>query len=359
MDFEISSLASPLARTVYRRRHRKMDGRSLLLYGYRPPDKTPLDEVEQDVASRGELRYHPFRQDWAVYSAARQNRTFKPTAFQDPLAPSRRGHPPTEVPFDDFELAVFDNRFPGLSQTPSNSNPIEAVDTKPAHGACEVVVYSPETTGDLSTLSQDQRLLLIQAWNDRYQEHFAQGFPFVLPFENRGDEAGVTLHHPHGQIYAFPLVPSVQQRTAETFAKGYDLVRNLRLWSPNYQVAEAGPVTAFAPPFARFPYEIWIAPTRRRPGPWAFDLEEMEGFAELLGDITRRYDVFFGRSTPYMMSLHASPAGCEETFHFTAQFYPLLRAPDRLKYIATVEHATGLYTVDVMPEECAKVLRDL
>ena len=359
MVSDISTLSSLLAKTVYRREHQKADGRKLFLYGYRPPDEPAVEEFDQGGALGGELRRHPFRQDWAVYASGRQNRTFKPSALQDPLAPSRPGHPPTEIPFSHFELAVFENRFPGFAENVPASSEIAGVDTAPARGACEVVVYAPDSEGDLSTLSQDQRLLLVQTWVDRYQMHFDQGHKFVLPFENRGDEAGVTLHHPHGQIYAFPMIPAVQKQAIESFENGYDLAGNLRLWSSTYQVADAGAMTAFAPPFARFPYEIWIAPWQQRPGPWGFDLEELEGFATLLGDVTRRYDTFFGRPTPYMLSLHAAPPEFEKSFHFTAQFYPLLRSPDRLKYIASVEHATGLYTVDVLPEDSAKVLRDL
>jgi len=102
---------------------------------------------------------------------------------------------------------------------------------------------------------------------------------------------------------------------------------------------------------------VWIAPDQRHPGPWTFSEEELGGFAELLGDMCRRYDVLFKQATPYMLSLHAAPVGTEETFHFTAQFYPLLRSNARVKYLASVEQSTGAFTVDVMPETAAQALR--
>ncbi len=357
---EIIELDSALPETVYRRRHLKADGRELFLYGYEQPCLEALPEMADERRFGGELRHHPLRQDWSIYAAARQNRTYKPSAANDPLAPSVSGNPSTEIPFEHFELAVFDNRFPGMH--PETDHPVDnisGVHKEQANGKCEVIVYAPDQTGSIATLTQAQRLLLLRAWIDRYEALFAAGHKFILPFENRGDEVGVTLHHPHGQIYAFPFVPAVQQKAVEAFESGYELASEMQAWTQGYNICSAGGLSAFAPPFARYPYEVWLAPHTRRAGPWAFNAEELEGFAFLLGEITRRYDTFFGRTCPYMLSLQAAPAEHQDTFHFTAQFYPILRGPERLKYFACVEHATNVYTVDVMPEETARVLRDI
>jgi len=228
-----------------------------------------------------------------------------------------------------------------------------------AGGRCDVIVYGPEAKGNLYTIGQDKRRLLLAAWNDRYETLFDQGCEFVLPFENRGDEVGVTLHHPHGQIYAFPFIPRVQQDTVKAFENGYNLATALKTFKTDYSVTQAGGLTAFCPPYARFPFETWIAPNECTRGPWDFNEEGLDGFAYLLGDITRRYDEYFQRPTAYMLSLHAAPLNAGDTFHFTAQFYPLLRAPGRVKYLASVEQSTGAFTVDVMPEMAAKTLRAL
>jgi len=189
---------------------------------------------------------------------------------------------------------------------------IDAVKLARAAGRCDVIVYGPKANGNLQTIGQDKRRLLLAAWNDRYETLYNQGCKFVLPFENRGDEVGVTLHHP-----------------------------------------------AFCPPFARFPFETWIAPNECKRGPWDFNEDQLDGFAHLLGDMTRRYDEFFQRPTAYMLSLHAAPLSADNRFHFTAQFYPILRTPERVKYLASVEQSTGTFTVDVMPEMAAKTLRAL
>ena len=349
-------LPGPEGRTVFRRDHRKRDGRMLHLYGYAPHTGEPLPEDDIDVAEGGELRFHPLRREWNVYAPHRQSRTFKPSSADDPLSPSRPGGAPTEIPFADFEMAVFENRFTSLHRNAPAPPDVPGVDTARARGHCDVIVYGPEATGDLHGIGQDRRRLLLAAWNDRYAAHFAQGLDFVYPFENRGDAIGVTLHHPHGQIYAFPFVPQVQATAARAFADGYRLSEHLQGMADDHGVAEAGGVRATCPPFARFPYETYLTSDRPVRGPWEFTDTEADGFAYLLGEMTRRYDTLFGEPTPYMLSLHAAPRTAE-AWEFSARFYPLMRSPGRIKYLAGVEQGTGVFTVDVMPRAAAAALR--
>lgn len=341
---------------IHRRQHTKSDGRELYLYGYDSHRSPRVEGEDLQMVAGSELRRHPLRGDWSIYAAGRQNRTFKPGAASNPLAPSKPDSPLTEIPFENFELAVFANRFPSLfadASTPSGTG----LELQAARGACEVIVYSPEPEGSLATLSQARRRLLVEAWVDRYQALFDAGAAFVLPFENRGDEVGVTLHHPHGQIYGFPIIPAPQQTALEAFERGYDLAADVAEWGATYRVQEAGGLASYAPRYARFPYEVWISALKPVSGPWAFDETQADGFAHLLGDTVRRYDAFFGRETPCMLSLHAAPYGRDGKFQFSAQFYPLLRAPDRVKYLASVEQSTSVFTVDVMPRDAADRLR--
>lgn len=344
-------------RAVYRRTHQKADGRDLHLYGFSAHDLPVLAETDDPVAKGGELRYHPFRQEWNLYAAHRQNRTYKPAASANPLAPTRADGAPTEIPFADFELAVFENKFTSLHRDASLLGEVPLVDRQPAVGHCDVVVYSAAPEGNLYTIGQDRRRLLLAAWIDRYEVLLSGLCRYVMPFESRGEEVGVTLHHPHGQIYGFGEVPLLEQQTAAAFAAGYDLSAAIGAWEADYHITQAGGVVAFCPPYARFPFEVWVAPRRRVPGPWAMTEEELDGFAALLGEMTRRYDRYFGRATACMLTLHAAPVGAEGHYHFTAQFYPILRAPDRIKYLASVEQGTGVFTVDVMPEMAAQTLR--
>ena len=342
------------ARGVYRRDHAKADGRALRIYGYAPHLGLPGEELLASATDQSEVRRDPMRGTYSLYAPHRQTRTFNPSAAADPLAPA--GGAVTEIPFADFELAIFDNRFPSLKPG-APAGALTGWAEGPATGRCEVVVYTSAAEGSLHTIGQDRRVLLLEALIDRYQALHADGAAYVMPFENRGEQVGVTLPHPHGQIYSFPFVPSPQAAAAKAFAAGYDLTADHAGWEGRFDVASAGGVAAFCPPFARFPYETWITPTRRCPGPWAMTGDEIEALATLLGDVPRRLDALFGAPMPYMMSFQAAPGGESAGFQFTVQFYPILRDAGRLKYLASVEQFTGVFTVDVVPEAAAERLR--
>ncbi|MEM8770809.1 MAG: galactose-1-phosphate uridylyltransferase [Pseudomonadota bacterium] len=344
-------------RSVHRRTIVRADSRQVHLYGYSQNRHPILQQDNEAIARGGERRWHPLRQEWNIYAAHRQNRTFKPASADNPLAPTRPDGPATEIPVIDFELAVFENKYSSLHFKAPAPKPGTPAKTAPAAGHCEVIVYGPEPTGNLYSIGQKKRRLLLAAWTDRYQEMFNMGCEYVLPFENRGEDVGVTLHHPHGQIYGFDYLPPAQFKAVDAFNSGYDLSTEMRNWAKNYIVASAGNFSAYCPPFARFPFEVWIAPQSRKPGPWTFTDEDADAFAYLIGDITRRYDVYFDQPTPYMFALHAAPRSSQELYHFTAQFYPMMRAPGQLKYLASVEQHTGTFTVDVMPEAAAQILK--
>ncbi len=351
-----NTLLKGRARDVYRRDHSKADGRALRIYGYERHTGAAEEELLASASDQSELRRDPMRGTYSLYAPHRQARTFQPSAAADPLAPA--GAAVTEIPFADFELAIFDNRFPSLKPgTPAGA--LTGWADGPATGRCEVVVYTSAAEGSLHTIGQDRRVLLLEALIDRYRALHAEGAAYVMPFENRGEQVGVTLPHPHGQIYSFSFVPAPQAAAAKAFADGYDLTADHARWGGRFDVATAGDVAAFCPPFARFPYETWIMPARRCAGPWAMHGDEIEALATLLGDVPQRLDALFGAPMPYMMSFQAAPSGESAGFQFTVQFFPILRDAGRLKFLASVEQFTGVFTVDVVPEAAAERLRAL
>ena len=227
----------------------------------------------------------------------------------------------------------------------------------PAAGKCEVIIYSAEHGGSLGTLPDERLALLVDVWIDRYRAlRGKNGIKYVMPFENRGEEAGVTLHHPHGQIYAFNTVPPLAERFAASFSH-FSVNDLLAKHRGTYKVFGDDLMTAFVPPFARYSYEIWIVANRAIPGPWAFTAEEKNSFALMLKNTVRLYDKFYGRIAPYLYTMHAAPLDQDDTFEFTSQFYPLLRTPQKLKFLGGVEQGTGLFLNDVLPEDAVSQLR--
>jgi UDPglucose--hexose-1-phosphate uridylyltransferase len=196
--------------TVYQLDRIKPDGRRMRLYGREPiaAADTPNPAGERP-SSASHFRWHPLRGEWVAYAAHRQHRTFLPPAEYNPLAPTTDPAQPTELAAGNYDVAVFENRFPTM-QPQSEPAPPSLVDTKPGNGACEVVVYTQDSGSSLGALPLDHLEVVLEALADRYRELGGRpDIDYVMPFENRGVEVGVTLHHPHGQVYAFPFIPPV------------------------------------------------------------------------------------------------------------------------------------------------------
>lgn len=337
-------------------RHVKTDGRELFLYGHELHVGEAVAEPEASRGDAAHLRWHPLRQEWVAYAAARQSRTFLPGAHDCPLCAARDGQL-GEIPFADFEIGVFENRFPAFS----NALPSLALreGQVPAKGRCEVIVYSPDHQASLGTLSDDRLELLIEVWGARIAALRAQGFPCVLPFENRGEEIGVTLHHPHGQIYAFDFVPAQLRRAAEAQAAAPVIASLIESLDPAQVVWADDAALSFVPPFAIYPFETWLAPRRRVASLEELSAPERKALAHALGDAVRRLDALFGSPMPYILTVQAAPQGFEDTFHTTIELRPFRRDAGKLKYLAGVEQGAGVFLVDVMPEDAARRLRDV
>ncbi len=332
------------------------DGRLLHLYGAFAGEPVWPPEELQHGRSYSHRRWHPVRREWVVYSAHRQTRTYKPPTNDCPFCPMA---PDGEIPVKDFSIAVFDNRFSSFQKDAPKPDPIPGLDlpVDSAAGNCEVIVYSSDHRSSMGTLAQDRRELLVRVWGDRIRDLLEiPSVQVVMPFENRGEEAGVTLHHPHGQIYAFSYLPPVIEGMTKSFSEGYDLAK-LTTQTP-YIVADTASAAAVLPPFARFPYEVWIIPKRFRPTPAALTSAEVTDVATLLAKVANTYDCFFGRVCPYVMIVYSAPRGMEAFFPFHIQFQPLLRAPNKMKFIAGCEMGAGSFLVDILPETAAQNLRN-
>ncbi len=347
----------------------KPDGRRITLYSRTPlaADGPAPSPFANPLHPRPHYRWHPLRGEWITYAAYRQNRTFLPPPEYDPLAPTVDIAFPTEVPDDPWEIAVFDNRFPSLA-THADAPPASIVPTAPANGHCEVVVFTPEREGSLAAMPRARIELLIEVWADRTARLAArEGIRYVLPFENRGAEVGVTLHHPHGQIYAYPFVPPVPANMQRVAAAHYREHGSGPLAAHIAREIEDGRrllyrgehAVAFVPACARYPYETWIAPIA--PVATFGDLSDAQraDLARALQTVLRKYDALWHRPLPYLMSWYQAPVDGEPhpESHLHAEIWPPYRTPDRLKYLAGTEIAAGLFAMDALPEDKAAELQ--
>ena len=318
-----------------------------------------------------ERRLDPTTREWRTFSTERQERTFLPPANKCPLCPTVDPAEPTEVPVPAYEIVVFDNRFPAFQARPPAPT-VEGSDlyrVEPSRGAAEVVLYSDDHDLTLADMDAEHVQRLIDVWADRYAELGSReevGYVFV--FENKGEEVGVTLHHPHGQIYAYPEIPprarrelDVAQAHIEQFGTCVfcDVVARERADGVRL-VAENASFVAFVPFAARFPYEVHLM--SRRHAASLLDLTDPEraSLADLLLAVVRAYDALFGFSMPYVMSMHQAPTDdgrWQPISHLHIEFTPPYRTPTKLKYLAGSELGAGAFLNDAEPEQTAAQLR--
>lgn len=344
---------------MYKRIFKRNDGKDLLLFGYQPHNEKNTAELEITPSSTPHLRWNPSRLEWVTYSAERTNRTAFPAKEYCPLCPSGILNTATEIPFKDFEIAVFPNRWSSFNSHKKDIDiKIENIKTKPSSGTCEVVVYSSKHLDTIAEMPTERIILLTKTWIDRYKNLLTRGdIAYVMPFENRGQECGVTLHHPHGQIYCYPFIPPVIEKEIRSFKESNFIIDMMKNLESKYYVYQDENMIAAIPPFARYAYEIWVMPKKQRAGPWEFNEKEITSFAECLQKVVKGYDLFLGKKCPYIMGLHAAPSLNDKNFHFHVEFYPPLRSEDKPKILAGSESLAGVFIMDVLPEDSAKILR--
>ncbi len=313
------------------------------------------------------LRFDELRGEEVVYAIHRQERTFLPSRDHCPLDPARPGREPGEIPFPSFEIAVFDNRFPAFEA------PL---------GAAEVVVYTDGHDGSFATLTPERAEALMWVFRHRYSELGArEDIDYVFIFENRGVEVGVTLHHPHGQIYGYPFLPPVPalELAADERMGGCApcLLMEGELDDGRRILFENDAVVAYVPYAARWAYEAHVNMREHRPSLLDCEPGELRLLAAALQKLVRGYDALFDRPFPYVMAMHQAPTrrssppsagpgrsgdaapGTDAAHgHLHVEFYPPLRTAEKLKYLAGSEQGAGTFISDTLPEESAVLLRE-
>jgi len=368
---------------VRRSADRMADGRELLYFDDSPPfvdgtadRRTPDTRPLEPVTGPGsQLRLDPLTGEWVTIAAHRNTRTFMPPASECPLCPTGRGTVPSEVPASDYDVVVFENRFPSLSE--QADGPPGLVDGepllphRPGRGRCEVVCFTSDHDTSFAALTPGRVRTVIEAWADRTAAlSQLDGVREVFVFENRGDEIGVTLRHPHGQIYAYPFVSPrtsalLRQAAAHRERTGGNLLRDVldaERRAGTRVVLTGEHWTAYVPAAARWPVEVHLAPHRDVPDLAALDDAERDELAVVYLDLLRRADRYFDGvpSLPYIAGWHAAPVGEDrELGRLYLQLFSVLRAPGRLKYLAGSESGAGAWINDAVPERIAARLREV
>ncbi|GAA4612316.1 galactose-1-phosphate uridylyltransferase [Saccharopolyspora hordei] len=351
---------------------RLADGREIIYFDSDP--ETVRDAVDTrelpPQAPASEMRRDPLTGEWVAIAAHRQSRTYKPPAELCPLCPSSPGRP-TEIPEPDYDVVVFENQFPSFATgIPGEESTVEGmpmVPSAPARGRCEVVCFTSDHSSSFSALSPAQARTVVDVWADRTTAlSEVPGVEQVFCFENRGEEIGVTLHHPHGQVYGYPFVtPKTGKalRVADEYLSLHgrhvqgDVLAAERA-SGRRVVVDSEHWTAYVPAAARWPVEVHLVPHRKVPDIPALTDEERDDLAKTYLDVLRRLDRLYDTPLPYIAAWHQAPVRVGRDLSWLRlEVFSVRRSADKLKYLAGSESGMGVWINDVTPEQIADRLR--
>ena len=346
---------------------RLADGRELIYFDDAPDAqrKTTDDRDLEGASTQSQIRRDPVMDEWVVIASHRQSRTHLPPADQCPLCPSTADRL-TEIPADDYDVVVFENRFPSLQGVPTGEADGTG-DVRPGVGRCEVVCFTSDHSSSFSQLSPERLSTVMDAWVDRIDALSQQpGVEYVFVFENRGEEIGVTLHHPHGQIYAYPFVPP-------RVARGLDSARRYReehggclfcdvvkqeVADGERVVAETDSFVAFVPKAPHWPYEVHVYAKHHVADLPALSADERRELVLLQADVLDLFDGVFDTPMPYIMGWSQAPVRVDHDLaHLRLEVFSARRAAGKLKFLAGSEAAAGVFVNDVLPEQAAERLR--
>lgn len=350
------------------------DGRELIYYD--EDESVVRDDVDErdlpHLEVTSEIRHDPLLDEWVVIASHRQTRTFLPPTSQCPLCATTADNA-TEIPASDYDLVAFENRFPSLALDSLDIDPSVSVDSdlverRPARGRCEVVVFTSNHEQSFSELPLRRVRSVIDVWADRTAALSEMpGIEQVFPFENCGVEIGVTLSHPHGQIYAYPFVTPKTNRMLRSARRHQDETgRNLfadvlaaerRLGVR--VVDENRNWTAFVPSAARWPVDVHLYPHRQMPDLTHLTDEERDDFSSLYLSILKRLDALYDRRLPYIAGWHQAPVNRDHDLAYLhLEVFSVQRAADKMKFLAGSESGMSVWINDSTPEQIAQMLRE-
>jgi UDPglucose--hexose-1-phosphate uridylyltransferase len=300
--------------------------------------------------------------EWIIVTPARADRPFQEGAAKCPFCPE------SEDVSGDWHVLTLDNKFPSLDPQ-VGSVPLDEnyVMEAPAYGFCKVIVLSPKHDEQIESMNDEQIERVFREYLTVFKElDQERGIEYVYEFENRGEAIGVSLNHPHAQIYALPFIPPRIKRELEQSKKMWEsekkclvcqILKNELKAVTRRVIAENDDFVSFVPHFARLPYEVHIYP-RKHVGSLMELEDKLLELGQMVRDVIQRYSKVFDE-VAYVMAFHTRPStGDHPYWHFHIELYPPWRDRTRMKFLAGVETGIAVFTNDSCPEDIAEQLRE-
>ncbi|MBP7343527.1 MAG: galactose-1-phosphate uridylyltransferase [Clostridiaceae bacterium] len=311
-----------------------------------------------------ELRWHPLIKDWVMVVSQRQNRPQMPKDW----CPFCKGS--EKVP-DDYIVLKYDNDFPALSLNPPVEDDVETelYKTAPSYGKCEVILYSSDHHTTLPQLDDLHLNELVKLWKERFTEISSfEKIKYVFIFENKGEAVGVTMPHPHGQIYGYPFIPKKLELELDACKEHMENTGRCLICDMNREeekfskrvIFENESFIVYLPFFSEYPYGIYISSKRHIQYITQFTKKETYDFAQTLKTAAGTLDSLFGFAFPYMMCMHQAPVNSDcdyGYYHFHIEFFPPMRSKEKIKFNASSETGAWAHCNPTSIEEKAEELK--
>ena len=272
---------------------------------------------------------------------------------------------------ENYDVYKYDNDFPALSQNPPIPDDVatDIYKTKPAYGKCEVILYSPNHTITLPELPQAHIRKLVDLWTERFSEISKdENIKYVFIFENRGEVVGVTMPHPHGQIYGYSVIPKKIELELDSCKEHFENTNRCLICDMLKDEMDCGKriiienedFVAFLPFFSEYPYGMYIAAKSHKQNLTEFNDREKDNLAKILRETTGTLDSLFDYKFPYMMCMYQNPVNVGDVSdfsHFHIAFYPPMRSKDKQKFNASSETGVWAHCNTTAPEAVSEELR--
>lgn len=329
-----------------------------------------------------QMRYDILMDEWIPMATHRMNRTFMPPKEANPLAPKNKNckQSDSEIPSTDYDVVVFENRFPSFLTVPGAKNEEKIFDknkifkSKPANGKCEVICFGPKIDQPLVEMGKKRMRTIIEAWADRTKNLYdIEQIKQVYCFENHGQAIGVTLQHPHGQIYAYPYVTPRMKKIVENTEKYYekhktnlfdDLIKGYEQNQKELIICQTQNWILYVPYAAKWPLQMHLMAKRQVSTINCLNDEEKNELSELYLTMIKIANKFFRKhdgtyiEVPYISSWNQAPKGNNQIRLF-CDFFSFQRSENKIKYLAGSESGMGAWISDTSPEKIAFRLKQI
>lgn len=326
-------------------------------------------ELRQDLVSGDWVAIAPARlkrpEEFIKKPEKRKRAPLKDCPFENPQT-TTHGEPLlmyTDFKTREWTLQIVPNKFPAfvhqdICPTLKKRGPFSVYGGVGHHE----LVITRDHDKNLSHLSTSAAVEVFQAFRDRYLMLFNDKcLAYISIFHNWGPKAGASIHHPHYQMIAIPVIPPDVEHSYRGSRSWFNEHKNcvhckMIDWEKKEGkriVYENKGAIAFTPFVSREPFEIRVFPKKHLP----YFENTLDEDMEFIVDTLRKSLQILNKSLKdpdYNFFIHTAPLRDKENYkhyHWHIEILP------KLDISAGFELGTGIEINPVDPDLATRILR--